>query len=528
MSTDKQPPVESRLRRERDLYRQLLELGTEGELRPLLRRALKLVVAITGAQNGYLEVRDEAPDAPKDTDGRPLRWSMATGFKRDDIPEVRQAISRGVIAESIATGKSIRVASAMDDTRFHDLTSVQEHQIRAVLCAPIGTDPSLGAVYLQGSQVGVEFDEKDEWHAEVFARHLVPYADRLIVQERRRIEVDATRTYREKFDLRGIVGSSAALADSLSRMVMVAPLPVDVVITGDTGTGKTLFARAIHRNSHVADGPFVELNCGTIPEGLAESELFGAVKGAHSTADREVPGKIAAAEGGTLFLDEVGELPLAVQVKLLQFMQSKTYRPLGSNDLIQADCRVIAATNRDLQAMIKEGTFREDLYYRLHTLPIRIPTLAERREDVREIVLHFCERFGGPPPTGLGLGRFDVSPAAMLAATATEWPGNVRELAHRVKAAILLANSEGDHVIRRKHLFPESQSAEVDNGERLSFQEATRQFQRAYLLETLEEVDWSKTEAARVLDLSRSSIHNHIRAHALRPNDDAPGTTREG
>jgi Nif-specific regulatory protein len=189
---------------------------------------------------------------------------------------------------------------------------------------------------------------------------------------------------------------------------------------------------------------------------------------------------------------------------------------------------VIAATNRDLQAMIKEGTFREDLYYRLHTLPIRIPTLAERREDVREIVLHFCERFGGPPPTGLGLGRFDVSPAAMLAATATEWPGNVRELAHRVKAAILLANSEGDHVIRRKHLFPESQSAEVDNGERLSFQEATRQFQRAYLLETLEEVDWSKTEAARVLDLSRSSIHNHIRAHALRPNDDAPGTTREG
>jgi transcriptional regulator with GAF, ATPase, and Fis domain len=516
MTSESPTSTESRLRRERDLYRQLLELGTEGELRPLLRRALKLVVAITGAQNGYLEVRDESSEGRDDDSGEPLRWSMATGFKRDDIPEVRQAISSGVIAESIATGECVRTASAKDDSRFHDLVSVQEHQIEAVLCAPIGTDTALGAVYLQGRDGGAEFDERDQWHAEVFARHLVPYADRLIVQERRRAEVDATRSYREQFDLRGIVGSSPALADSLSRLVMVAPLPVDVLITGDTGTGKTLFARAIHRNSHVADGPFVELNCGTIPEGLAESELFGAVKGAHSTADREVPGKIAAADGGTLFLDEVGELPHAVQVKLLQFLQSKTYRALGSNDLVQAQCRVIAATNRDLAAMIKEGSFREDLYYRLHTLPIRIPPLAERRADVRDIVEHFVEKFGGAPPAGLGIGRFEVSSPAMHAATAAEWPGNVRELANRVKTAMLLAHTEGGRVIRSKHLFPQSPDAHDEEQGRLSFQEATRRFQRAYLLEVLEECNWSKTEAARVLDLSRSSIHNHIRAHDLK------------
>jgi len=519
MTSDNPSNTEARLRRERDLYRQLLELGTEGELRPLLKRALKLVVAVTGAQNGYLEVRDESPNAPLDIGGAQLRWSMATGFKRDDIHEVRQAISRGVIAESIATGKSVRAASAMDDTRFHDLASVQEHEIEAVLCAPIGTDPSLGVVYLQGRKGGAEFGDEDLWHAEVFARYLVPYADRLITQERQRIEVDATRKYRGKFDLRGIIGSSPALGDALARLVMVAPLPVDVVITGDTGTGKTLFARAIHRNSHVAAGPFIELNCGTIPEGLAESELFGAVKGAHSTADREVPGKISASEGGTLFLDEVGELPLAVQVKLLQFLHAKTYRPLGSNDLIHANCRIIAATNRDLQSMIKEGTFREDLYYRLHTLPIHIPSLAERREDVRDILLHFVERFGSAPPVGLGLGRFDVSPAAVHAATAAEWPGNVRELAHRIKAAIMLANADGGRVIRRKHLFPQSREAHPEGEERLSFQEATRRFQRGYLLETLDEVNWSKTEAARVLDLSRSSIHNHIRAHDLKPTD---------
>ena len=519
MTTDSPQNTETRLRHQRDFYRQLLELGEEGELRPLLKRALKLVVTLTGARNGYIEVRDENRDL-NGSDALDARWSMATGFDKSEIPEVRAAISDGVIAESVATGRSIRVASALDDTRFGDLTSVQEHGIKAVLCAPIGKDPSLGVVYLQGRRDSQAFTAEDLWHAEVFARHLVPFADRLIAQERHKVVDDPTRKARERGDLSGIIGSSKALADALNRVVMVAGLPVDVILTGDTGTGKTLFARAIHRNSHVADGPFVELNCGTIPEGLAESELFGARKGAHSQADREVPGKISAAEGGTLFLDEVGELPLAVQVKLLQFLQAKTYRPLGGNDMIHSHVRLIAATNRDLKAMIKAGTFREDLYYRLHTLPIQVPCLAERPGDIPELVRFYVERYSGTPPVGLGIGRFDVSPSALHATAAAEWPGNVRELANRVKTSLLLCHEDGGRTIRRHHLFPESQKEQPDDGKRLSFQEATRRFQRQYLLETLEEVSWSKTDAARVLDLSRSSIHNHIRAHKL--DEDEP------
>jgi Nif-specific regulatory protein len=512
MTTDGPHETETRLRHQRDFYRKLLELGEEGELRPLLKRALKLVVALTGARNGYLEVRDESAEGGE---GRGARWSMATGFEKSEIPEVRAAISDGVIAESLSTGRSIRVASALDDTRFGDLASVQEHEIKAVLCAPIGKDPSLGVVYLQGRQDGQVFSKEDLWHAEVFARHIVAYADRLIAHELSKAVDDPTRKARERADLNGIVGSSQSLAEALNRVVMVAGLPVDVLLTGDTGTGKTLFARVIHRNSQVADGPFVELNCGTIPEGLAESELFGAEKGAHSQADRHVPGKISAAEGGTLFLDEVGELPPAVQVKLLQFLQEKTYRPLGGTELIRANVRLIAATNRDLKAMIEERTFREDLYYRLHTLPIHVPSLAERPTDIAELIRFYVDRYSGGQPAGLGIGRFDVSPSALHSATAAEWPGNVRELANRVKTAMLLCHEEGGRTIRRHHVFPESRVETIDEGKRLSFQEATRRFQRQYLLETLEEVGWSKTEAARVLDLSRSSIHNHIRAHGL-------------
>src|SRR6185503_5405365 len=186
-----------------------------------------------------------------------------------------------------------------------------------------------------------------------------------------------------------IIGKSRALAGVLTQAAAAAPLDVTVLLTGPSGTGKTQLARVIHESSPRARGPFVELNCAALPEALLESELFGVLPGAHSTATRKIAGKVAAAEGGTLFLDEIGELKPAAQAKLLKLLESREYYPLGATHPVCADVRVIAATNLDIKAAVQRKDFREDLFYRLQVLPIRLPSLAERREDVALLAEHF-------------------------------------------------------------------------------------------------------------------------------------------
>ncbi len=297
----------------------------------------------------------------------------------------------------------------------------------------------------------------------------------------------------------------------LREVALVAPLDVNVLLTGESGTGKSQLARVIHDNSLRRAAPFVEVNCAALPEHLVESELFGALPGAHSTATRKMEGKVAAAEHGTLVLDEVGELPLGVQAKLLQLLQSKTYFPLGSAKAVQADVRVIAATNADLQTAVAEKRFREDLFYRLQVLPIRVPSLGERRQDVGDLAAHFaaaaCERHHLP--------RVGLSPDAARALMAGEWPGNIRQLAHKVEVAAIRAAGSGAERIERTHLFSDVAPGGGEGGGSLTFQEATRRYQAKLLQKTLEEEGWNIVETARRLDLARSHVYNLIRAFGL-------------
>ncbi len=491
------------LKAERDLYRKLLDLGAKDDLEAFLHEALALILQTSSATRGYIELRDEAC-----ADDRGLWW-IATGLSEADVADTRAAISRGVVAEAIATGRTIVSASAIDDPRFDTRESVKANRIEAVLCAPIGTDPPFGVLYLQDRREPGPFSEEDRARAELFAHHLAPLADRLLLRRRERDGTDPTRPYRATLQLDAFAGRSDAIARLLRDVAAAAPRKIAVLLTGASGTGKTHLARIIHANSPRSAQPFVELSCATLPESLVESELFGAMPGAHSTATHRILGKVASAEGGTLFLDEVDALPLSAQSKLLQLLQSLEYFPLGATKAEHADVRIIAATNVDLKAAVERRTFREDLFYRLEILPIRVPSLAARPEDIHDLVTLFvaraCEQHAVLP--------LPMSRAAMRALETADWPGNVRQLENSVEASVIRAAGEGATHIETRHVFPEQATADTEPP--TSFQAATRRFQSQLVLRTLDETGWNVVEAARRLEVTRSHVYNLIRAHGL-------------
>ncbi|MEO7097205.1 MAG: sigma 54-interacting transcriptional regulator, partial [Polyangiales bacterium] len=417
---------------------------------------------------------------------------------------------------AIATGRTISTASAVEDPRFKDLRSVQAQRIRAVLCAPIRPAGSSvhGVLYLQGHAKPGPFAEDTRLLAETFARHLAPFADRLVMREVAADGlVDHTRAHRARLQVESIVGHGRALAEVFRQVLVAAPVPVSVLITGESGTGKTAIARALHASSPRAAGPFVELNCAAIPETLFESELFGAEKGAHSTATRRIEGKVDAARSGTLFLDEVSEIPLAVQSKLLQFLQSRAYYRLGSNTALVGDVRIVAATNADLEERVRSKTFREDLYYRLNVLSVHVPALRERPEDIAAISDAIARALGDTHGRTILLSR-----AARVALTESEWPGNVRQLENVLQRGWAVALSEAAEAIEPRHLFPgraATSAEQPDDDLALGWQDATRRFQGKLLREALAATGWNVSEAGRRLGLARSRVNDLIRAYAL-------------
>ncbi len=304
-----------------------------------------------------------------------------------------------------------------------------------------------------------------------------------------------------------IVSRSARMADLLAEARMVARSDASVLLRGDSGTGKEMLARAVHRASARAGKPFIAVNCGAIPEALLESELFGHVKGAFTDAVSNRQGLFQAANGGTLLLDEIGDMPPALQVKLLRVLQERAVRPVGSSQSHAVDVRIISATHRDLEAAMAAGQFREDLYYRLNVVTLTLPTLAERREDIPLLANHFLDKLAAK--YGRRLSGF--APEALKALIAAPWPGNVRQLYNVVEQVCALATTP---------LVPLAlvqRALRVPSIQVLTYAEAKQRFEREYLVGLLKLTDGSVADAARLADRNRTEFYRLLQKHALTP-----------
>lgn len=312
-----------------------------------------------------------------------------------------------------------------------------------------------------------------------------------------------------------IVGASSAVRGLVDQIKRVAATPARVLVTGENGTGKELVARAIHQQSPRVKGPFIEVNCAAIPSELIESELFGHMKGSFTGAVQDRAGKFEQADGGTLFLDEIGDMSLAAQAKVLRVLQEGEVTRIGGQKVRKVDVRVLAATNKRLEDEIADGRFREDLYYRLNVVPITVPPLRERRDDIPMLVQHFLERLA----TESGLPPRIVEAEAMERLAALDWPGNVRELRNTVERLLIL--SAGPRVTRSDvDRLVGSRAGDGSSGlggleQCKTFEEFKLAAERAFLLAKLREFEWNVAETARLLEMPRSNLYKKIERHGL-------------
>jgi len=310
-----------------------------------------------------------------------------------------------------------------------------------------------------------------------------------------------------------LVAQSPAMKDVLRTVHKLAEYKSTVLITGESGTGKELVARMLHEGSPRRDAPFVAVNCGAIPETLLESELFGYKKGAFTDASRDRKGLFEQANGGTILLDEIGEMPLALQVKLLRVLQEEAFRPLGDTRDVEVDVRVVAATARELAQEVTEGRFREDLFYRLNVLPVRLPPLRDRKEDIPALVEHFVARAN----ERLGTQNDGVTPSALKLLMAWSWPGNVRELENTIERAVVLCEGSkiGPEDLPERLRESRDPLTTALSGDELSIKKTGRALEQALIRRALQRTGGNRTAAARLLELSHRALLYKIKEYGI-------------
>jgi DNA-binding NtrC family response regulator len=351
----------------------------------------------------------------------------------------------------------------------------------------------------------------------VESQEILVVIDRALEHQRlRRENIRLKRQLREKFGFDNIIGTSEPMCQVFDIIRKVADTDSTVLILGESGTGKELVARAIHYNSYRQANPLIPVNCGAIPEDLLESELFGHEKGAFTHAIRTRIGRFEQAHGGTIFLDEIGDMSPNLQIKILRVLQDHQFERIGGQKTLKVNIRVIAATNRDLRELVQSGRFREDLFYRLNVIPIRIPPLRERRSDIPILVNHFMQEFSRKKKKPAGR----VSPGAMRLLEAYDWPGNVRELENLIERMVILSEGEildvsdlPEHI----HHSPQEAihlNADIPEGG-VPLQKMLSDLERQFIIKALNQSGWVKNQAAQLLQLNRTTLVEKIKKQKI-------------
>ncbi len=460
----------------------------------LLEMLLDEVIEYTGAARGVVLWMD-----PADPTSAP-KIRAARNVRAGDIEDAAGKISDSIVKEVLESKRPIIVSDALTDTVFGKSESVLALKLSSVMCAPLLSHGEvMGALYVGNDQVKSLFDRSQLDVLTVFASQAALILRNALLLSA--LRADKEKLEQELVDKRfgEIIGSCASMNVVFRTLSKVAPIDVSVLVTGETGTGKELIAREIHRRSERATGPFIAVNCGAIPENLIESELFGHVRGAFTGAVSNRPGKFQLANGGTLFLDELGELPVALQVKLLRALQEKVVIRVGDSRPETCDIRIVAATNRDLDAMIREGTFREDLFYRVNVVNLPLPPLRDRGEDCLIIAKVLLSKYADEMNSSV----HGYSPSALSALRKHDWPGNIRELENRIKRALVLA--EGSLLEAADLGLGEAATSQI-----LPLERAKEEFQRRYVLEVLERNNGNRTQTARDLGVDPRTVFRYL------------------
>jgi len=485
------------LRKLYDFSQRLMDLRSVPEL---LSALLDAVIDVTNADKGFLILTEV--DGP--------RVAVARNLKHENITDAVRQLSDSIIKRVIDSKRPLIVSDALHDEQWRGSQSVMNLKLCSVMCAPLMAQGELlGILYVGNDNVVNLFEERSLDVLTIFAGQAS-----LILQNA--LLLDSLQTdfanLKQKFEANrfgDIIGSCSTMLEVFRTVEKVANTDISVLITGETGTGKELIARALHDRSPRANRPFVVVNCGAIPENLIESELFGHVRGAFTGAVTTRQGKFQAADTGTLFLDEVGELPLALQVKLLRALQEKTVLKVGDTKPERVDIRVVAATNRDLEAEMRSGNFREDLFYRLNVINVHLPALRERGDDILVLAKYLLHKYAAE----LGGKVKGFTPNALIAIRKYDWPGNVRQLENRIKKAIVMCDKTLIGV-EDLDMLPEA-VAPIK-----TLTQAREDFQRRYILEVLERNNGNRTKTARDLGVDPRTIFRYLEreAEAKEPN----------